>query len=229
MAIPTPTFMGLPLELRNRIYEFVFANEDHSIIFAVSVFKSRKWVGLNPLYLVSRQVHTEARGPYDLTPQFTNKFYHVFRPPLAHRIPSLVRLSVTEIRLFGRDCTPRRSPVRTIVSKVNFPNLKKVVVKTSRKPGLCMDLDPTSPECAQILHYNLDPESLFDEVEEAKHDRRIVNQAKARVDAYDIQPFTSKTDHAFKLYYEAFVVIHRNPSFYWEQTADMVSSVLHLH
>lgn len=91
-----------------------------------------------------------------------------------------------------------------------------------------MDTDPTSPECAQIIHYNLDPEASFDEIEKAKHDRRIVNQAETRVDAYNIHPFSLTPEHAFKLYYETFVIIHRNPTPCWKQTANMVGLILRM-
>lgn len=170
---------------------------------------------------MSRQVHNEARRSYHLIFEFTDDFYDVFRAPLGHLMPPFIRHSVREIFLCGKDCAPTRAPAQNTVNKVYFPRLQKVVVKATRMARYYRDIESLNPGCAQIIHYNLDPKSSFGEIENAKHDRWIVGQAKTRVDVCNIQPFTLTPDHTFKLYYEAFVIIHRSLKPFWEHKAEM--------
>jgi len=143
-------------------------------------------------------------------------------------MPSFIRHSVREILLYGKDCAPARSHAQNTVNKVYFLRLKKVVVNATRTARFYRDIKSLNPGCAQIIHYNLGPKSSFSEIEKAKHDGWIVEQAKTRVDLRNMQPFTLTPDHTFKLHYEAFVIIHRSLKPFWEHKAEMVSFVLHM-
>lgn len=138
MTPATSTLMGIPIECRLRIYNYVFDTEDVMDEIDLRTFQPRHWAGVHPLLLTSSNVHHEARAQFRRTLRLDDHLgiapYCRLRQDthlriassceLKDRLSSFTVMSITRVYIGGKQYDPwTKTPIANIVNKRNFPRL----------------------------------------------------------------------------------------------------------
>lgn len=116
-----PTFLGLPVELRLRVYEWTFA--DSHVHMAGNPTKLRKLATEAQVLLLSKQIRDEALKRFHVS-LILDHDHHLVMRQNDHGLPDFVRRKIDTIMFCMKGCWDEDDVLRPD----RFPNLQHFVV-----------------------------------------------------------------------------------------------------
>lgn len=203
----SPSLLGVPLELRDKIYQYVLGDVRLRLQWDVNQLCLESAPDLSIL-LVSKQIRQEAISHFTSLPLLvrTKTDYTYMYRDQEYKIPNVLRDKISEIKLFQYTCQ-HIFRFWSDTAKPLYPNLRIVEMHKRANLTLYLDLsdDPSIPRDCSDYDYEQDKLAIMEDVKSGKYDMCFLKDARRGVNSplsiSYIERYGERFSQHFEIYY----------------------------